>query len=1754
MAQKLMQKFGKYEILEEVGRGAMGIVYKARDPIIGRLVALKTVMPGLLAEPELLKRFYREAQAAGGLQHPNIVTIFDMGEVDGLPYIAMAFVEGESLEKIIARKPVMSLAQKLKIVVQFCRGLDHAHKHDVIHRDIKPANIVVDNDGTVKLVDFGIVHLMTASMTQTGMALGTVPYMSPQQLRGEPVDARSDIWSVGVVMYEFLAYMRPFQGPNQPAVMLKILQEEPAPLSAVIPEIPPTLERLVRKCLRKNPEERFQSLEDLTFELEPLEQTLKNKLVSEMVRQGQELLTKRDLVKALEVFRGALKLDSSHSVARDLMNQVNAEIRRLEASSRVRQYLGEGELLLKQGEYPGAIRALEEVLKLDPQQAAARALLERARKEKGRADEVHQGLTAGRQAYQEGDLTLAESELKKVLALDDGNLEATVLLTKVQEERAAREKRYRLREAVWRMRKLLSQERYEEAVKPLENLQTEFLGEEEIQQLLKTAREGVEKRQRAKGEVKTIRALLAKERFKEAVERAEKARSEFPDEAEFGELYDLAKTQQEAAERRRQLEWDVFAVRELLTQGHYDEALEQLEYLQKEFPDEKEIQRLLETTHQKIEERRRVEGEFKAIEALLEEQKYKEAVDRAETVRFEFPQEAESTRLYELAKTQYELAERQQRLESELAALQDLITTQEYEAALERAQRLEQEFPGEQEVQQVLQTARQKVEERRQVEEEFKVIRALLEKQKYKEAVERAETVRFEFPQEAESTRLYELVKTQYELAERRQRLQSELAAVQDLITAQEYDAALERAQRLEQEFPGEQEVQQVLQTARQKVEERRRVEEDFKAIEALLEERKYKEAVERAETVRLEFPQEAESTRLYELAKAQYELAERQQRLESELAAVRDLITAQEYDSALERAEQLHQEFPGEKEVQQVLQTARQEVEERRQVEEEFKVIKALLEEQKYKEAVERAETIRLEFPQNAESTRLYELAQTQYQSAERQHRLEQQASALQELISAGRYEAAVERGERLQREFPGSPELARLLELARREQKATEQQRQVVGLSKAIQTLLDEGKFEQAAREAKTGLEKFPESHDFARLLVTAEQSLEEQCKQAALEEQERKRREVQEVTGAVRALLDGRKYKEATKRLETALARVPQEPELAELYERAKTEYEEAERQRLEPELAQLRQLIEGKEFGAALERGKGLQEEFPASTEVSSLLELARREKRAEQRRELVQTLRHALPVAWTQRARAAVGALKQQILKRPVPIALVVAALVTLTAITYLMTHRAPTKGTAATPQELELRAQAQQLWEQRRLDETLATWRKLEGLHGALQQQAHNEIARIEQLENDEQNLFSQAQAAESQKKWDEAEDLYKKVVSLNAAMTERAQQAIDTIKRMKQGEDPAGIEKDKFVRAENLYQKREYRQAQSIFQQVVDLNVPDSKLLPKARSRIRDIDKAMNEQQLYDAALNDKSAGRSEQARDEFKRVVGMNGDHRAQAESRIGEIEKELEQRAAQQKAAEAQKEKQIAAAAIASHQKDVQDLLAQRRYSEALARLPEISQLGGDVSSLRKDIEAAYQGELRDLEGRYTQAKNQRNIEDLKKLADEFGKLAGRGGTLAATAAQAESQIRDDIQELQRAKQEPPREAARPQPAVTVTCAVLPVKREPFNAAVPQMQAQKFLDQDIELSSGPNCGLRPEVVQLARPGASVTLFVQIDENGSVTSARLLDSNVPAFAQAVQRAVEKGWRFNPPTCQGKKVKTGVSVKVEFQ
>ena len=256
---------GRYQVLSELGRGAMGVVYKAYDKVIGRVIAMKTIPLEVSGEERdnLVARLKQEARAAGILDHPNIITVFDFGEVSGLFYFTMQYVEGETFSTILSRKELLPFEKLLEIMDQICSAVGFAHHADIIHRDLKPSNLMYTKHGVAKVLDFGIAKLGDAGLTKAGMIVGTPSYLSPEQAAGRRLDLRSDIFSLGAVFYELVTGERAFPGDSTTGIIYKVINEDPVPPMAIEPTLPSGLDAAIRKAMAKDPDQRFQSCEEM---------------------------------------------------------------------------------------------------------------------------------------------------------------------------------------------------------------------------------------------------------------------------------------------------------------------------------------------------------------------------------------------------------------------------------------------------------------------------------------------------------------------------------------------------------------------------------------------------------------------------------------------------------------------------------------------------------------------------------------------------------------------------------------------------------------------------------------------------------------------------------------------------------------------------------------------------------------------------------------------------------------------------------------------------------------------------------------------------------------------------------------------------------------------------------------------------------------------------------------------------------------------------------------------------------------------------------------------------------------------------------------------------------------------------------------------------------------------------------------------------------------------------------------------------
>jgi len=500
----MVKKLGKYEIQAVLGQGAMGIVYRAYDPAINRLVALKTLTGDFRTNPELLRRFYREAQSAGGLRHFNIVTIYDLGEENGVPFIAMEFLEGSDLEGLIRKGKLQSLNQAASICRQICEGLHYAHERGIVHRDVKPANVFVLPDNTVKVVDFGIAMVSSSTMTLAGMVMGTVAYMSPEQVQGKGLDGRSDQFSVGIMLYEMLTGRKPFEGASIPEIFMKIMNQQPVPVRQFYPFCPGPLEAILNRCLQKNRDDRYAGLNQVAEALRALEGTLKRTFsLKETVvlrSEGAEELWSRDLgeirglIEERETARAAARLGDFERHWRGHEPRLDAEIDNLK----------------------GRLRGLVE-------QAS-----------------VRQHLEVIRSLIEDKKFEQAEGMLSKLARDYPGTPEIGAAEQGLREARRRSEKFHNLRSNIARVRLLLEAENFDEAVEILEQSLHYFPEEKTLLEFYKKTlerREAAQKKKYIQAVCGNVSRLLGEKNVEAAIRLVEEGLGRYPEEEVFQNLY-----------------------------------------------------------------------------------------------------------------------------------------------------------------------------------------------------------------------------------------------------------------------------------------------------------------------------------------------------------------------------------------------------------------------------------------------------------------------------------------------------------------------------------------------------------------------------------------------------------------------------------------------------------------------------------------------------------------------------------------------------------------------------------------------------------------------------------------------------------------------------------------------------------------------------------------------------------------------------------------------------------------------------------------------------------------------------------------------------------------------------------------------------------------------------------------------------------------------------------------------------------------
>ena len=702
----LPNRLSRYEISDRLGQGGMGILYLARDPLLDRTVAIKVL--SVQNNDELRERFAREARSAASLRHNNIVTIYDVGEDRGRPFLAMEYLDGETVAELIRRRARMPIPARLQLMIELCEGLAYAHRRGVVHRDIKPANLMVTSDGVLKILDFGLAKVISsatsAGLTQAGMLLGTPHYMSPEQIQGLPVDHRSDVFAVGLVIYELLSYKRAYAGESAHAVLHNIVSTSPVPLRDVAPHLDAELDSIVAKTIEKDPELRYQDLRVLA---EDLGRVRKRRLAEDetpTVRLGRgegprpdtpqpqatpasplpnvtpprpanfEAIAKRRAERisahlqeahghfaaarfeqTIEACEQAALLDPSEPRVLDLLQRCQTAI----DDRQIGEWMREAQSHLSSGAFSHADQAVDRILKLRPEYSDAQRLQSEVRRRRSeyeraqeRARQLAAALARGRAAMENGAYDAAIRCAIEALSHDPQSAEARALKAEAvaERERVEREEEEaRIREEARRRA-----EAEEAARREAERLERERQEAAERARLAEEARKREEARRRAEAEEAARREAERLERERrEAAERArleeearrkeEVRRRAEAEEAARREAERLARERQAAAEQAR-LEEEARRKEEARRRAEAEEAARrEAERAAIERQKAAERARLAEEARKQEEARRRAEAE-EAIR-LARERQAAERARLAEQARL-----AEEARLAEAAR------------------------------------------------------------------------------------------------------------------------------------------------------------------------------------------------------------------------------------------------------------------------------------------------------------------------------------------------------------------------------------------------------------------------------------------------------------------------------------------------------------------------------------------------------------------------------------------------------------------------------------------------------------------------------------------------------------------------------------------------------------------------------------------------------------------------------------------------------------------------------------------------------------------------------------------------------------------------------------------------------------------------------------------------------------------------------------------------------------------------------------------------
>ncbi|MCW5981056.1 MAG: protein kinase [Bryobacteraceae bacterium] len=1150
MAESSIKRIGRYEVQEELGRGGYGRVYRAYDPTVGRLVAIKI----LTAEgKDILTRFRNEAASAGNLNHRNIVTIYDFGDFDGVPYIAMEFLAGDDLSQLIGNRTPLTLLQKVSIMLQVADGLDCAHRNGIVHRDVKPANIRLLPDGTVKIMDFGIARVTrdtaTPRLTLQGDLLGTLLYMSPEQVMGGEVDSLTDIFAYGVTYYELLTGQHPFHAADPGAVLYKITSQDPEPVRNLAPDCPELLEQVIRRALHRERELRYPSLRELQIDTEPILIELRQERARQLLEQARDSFAAGDLEAARAQAMEALDLDPSNRETRELRAAIQQKVQRRLLQPRIDELVSKGQQALEQRRISEALESFEAAVRLDStnqqlkgQAQQVRTLLERSRSALRR-------LAEARREFTRRDYAAALRSATEALEIDPDNADAARFLDQI---RAEAERQARFEQALEQAKTSLEHNRFDEAGALLESLDTRQRDSSAAKELLEgiaIKRDEFERRERLRAEIAAAEEDLRVEAFSLAVERLRALGREFPKEARVSELLRQAETELEARRRADAVANVDREARALVDVGQFKQARALIERNLRTYPREsrlEEIARDVASAEAAWSRQRGIEQAAEQANALRARQSYQDALKAIDAAVRKY---GDDPALSELKKA----------VEAELAGQRK---TEAVRAQIAKAD-------------------------------------ALRKDGRLDEAVRTLETAERQYPGDAA---LLHALEGAREALARRNAIAEAAADARTLSAAEQFDRALEvirSAQRDHGDDPALREAAAIVERDR----EARRV---VKAIEAavaearaLLEAGEPEEAIARLESLAAKHGLAAEIERALGPAREALAQKRKNEAIAGAESEVRALLEQQAFERAREIVASRLREYPGETRLaglEREIQSAEAARRRREGIEEARKRAEGLRARSRFDEALKLIDSTRRSYGDDEALVALAETIGAEREAARRAdavRRAVSEAGALLKGTEFGRARRVIDAGLRV---YPGEARLEEARKQIDLEESAWLRRQAIDEAAGRAADLESRGDFDRALAV----IEEARRQHGVDAALTSAAERI------AARREAKRADEAAWETVREAEALLGSGRPEEAVKRLEAALSRYPGRSEVAEALDRARTEWKRKQRDEAIQQVERnALDLVKRKEFGQARQAVHSSLRSYPGESRLVEL---------------------------------------------------------------------------------------------------------------------------------------------------------------------------------------------------------------------------------------------------------------------------------------------------------------------------------------------------------------------------------------------------------------------------------------------------------------------------------------------------------------------------------------------------------------------